>query len=528
MTFLQSLILGIVQGLTEYLPISSSAHLVLVPYLFNWSFPAAQIFPFDVLVQLGTLLAVILYFWKDLVSILKAFFKGLIDKEPFKDPQARLGWYLILATIPAALVGMLIKAQVEAAFSSPRLVAYFLFGTATLLILSDLVGKRTRQVEEMTWWDALWIGLFQAISVFPGISRSGATITGGMTHNFDRSNSARFSFLMSIPVMIGAGLVSIKDLVAVPDLAGFLPVLVVGFVAAMIVGYLSIHWLLSFIKRRKLWYFAVYCILLASTVLLISSIRTAPVQASQTPTVAANTPGINPVTPVNVNLQIINLQYSDSLSWLVPAMTSCANLLQNTGLVTHNLPAEELSLQNSDLNLRWGAPIALSEPSYQIGTARLVLAVNTASALQSLTLDIARQIFSGEITTWGALHTACPDCLNASYDDSFSAKQIALNFYPKSEDIQEIFIQKIMVDQPVATASAQMIPDPAAMRETLSGDSAAIGYLPDHLLDASLREISIDGMDPADLRLPILAITPGTPQGKTLEWLICLQKVLNP
>jgi undecaprenyl-diphosphatase len=209
MTFLQSLILGIVQGLTEYLPISSSAHLVLVPYLFNWSFPAAQIFPFDVLVQLGTLLAVILYFWKDLVSILKAFFKGLIDKEPFKDPQARLGWYLILATIPAALVGMLIKAQVEAAFSSPRLVAYFLFGTATLLILSDLVGKRTRQVEEMTWWDALWIGLFQAISVFPGISRSGATITGGMTHNFDRSNSARFSFLMSIPVMIGAGLVSI-------------------------------------------------------------------------------------------------------------------------------------------------------------------------------------------------------------------------------------------------------------------------------------------------------------------------------
>lgn len=219
MTFFQSLILGIIQGLTEYLPVSSSAHLVLIPYLLNWTFPAEQIFPFDVLVQLGTLVAVILYFWKELVSIIKSFFLGLINKEPFKDPQAKMGWYLILATLPAVAAGLLFKSQVEMAFSTPRLTAFFLFGTAALLVLADFVGKRTRQMEDITWWDALWIGLFQAVSIFPGISRSGATMTGGMTHNLDRSTSARFSFLLSIPVMLGAGLVSLKDLIAVPNLS---------------------------------------------------------------------------------------------------------------------------------------------------------------------------------------------------------------------------------------------------------------------------------------------------------------------
>ena len=528
MTIFQSLILGIIQGLTEYLPVSSSAHLVIVPYLLKWSFPTEQIFPFDVLVQMGTLVAVILYFWNDLITIIKGFFRGLINKEPFTDPQARIGWYLIVATIPAGIIGMLIKSQVEAAFSSPQITAYFLFVTAALLILSDLVGKRTRQLEEMTWWDAIWIGLFQAISVFPGISRSGATITGGMTRNFDRTNSTHFSFLMAIPVMIGASLVSLKDLAAVPNLAAFLPILAIGFFAALIVGYLSIHWLLSFIKRQKFWYFAVYCVFLAGVVLTVSALRTTSAQAATSTSPAAlTTAAATPLAQSSSDLQVIKLQYSNSLDWLTPTMTSCANLLKNTGLVTHSLPAQDLNLSSSDVVLRWGAPTNLSQTAYQIGSEKLALAVGKGNPLQTLQIDTARQVFNGGITTWGSLHTACPDCFK-SYDSGMDAKTISLNFYPSGNDIQEIFLQKVMNAQPIATASALLIPDPASMHEILAGSNEAIGFLPAHLLDTNLKEVTLSGLDASQLEQPILAITASKPQGKINDWLLCLQKVLNP
>jgi undecaprenyl-diphosphatase len=528
MTFLQSIILGIVQGLTEYLPVSSSAHLVLVPYLLKWTIPASQIFPFDVLVQLGTLMAVILYFWKDIVSILKSFFKGLIDKEPFKDPQARLGWYLILATIPAGIVGILIKSQVESAFSSPRATAYFLFITAALLILSDAIGKRTRQTEDINWWDALWIGLFQAISVFPGISRSGASITGGMTHNLDRSSSARFSFLMSIPVMLGAGLVSLKDLAAVPNLMNFLPMILVGFTAAFIVGYLSIHWFLSFIRRQKLWYFAVYCVVLAGLVLIISDVRAAPVKTAAETPAPMSTAAAPAASPQNGSLQLINLQYSNSLDWFSPAMSSCANLIQNTGLVTHSLPAESLNLQRSDLILRWGPPASLTQSAYQIGTEQLEIIVNSENPLKSLPVDLIRQIFSGQINTWGALHTTCPDCFTQTYDSSFDAKNISLNFYPPEEDIQEIFIQDLMGGQPVLFTAGVLVPDITAMHDALINSTDAIGYLPSRAVADNLKEISITDLDAKVLQQPVLAIYQNQLPEKTLEWLSCLKRILQP
>jgi len=528
MTYLQSLILGIVQGLTEYLPVSSSAHLVLVPYLFNWTFPTAQIFPFDVLVQWGTLLAVILYFWKDLVSIIKSFIAGLVNKEPFKDPQARLGWFLLLASIPAAFSGLLFKSKVEAAFSDPNVTAWFLFGTAALLVAADYFGKRTRQLDEMTWWDALWIGLFQALSIFPGISRSGSTIAGGMTHNFDRTNSTRFSFIMSIPVMIGAGLVSLKDLAAVPDLASFLPVLAVGFLAAAIVGYLSIHWLLSYIKRQKFWVFAVYCVALALIVLIVGGIRsTSTPAAAPAESAPFTTPTGSLQTPA-AGVQVIDLQYSDSLEWLTPAMTSCANLLTYTGLVTHPLPTGALDLQKADLILRWGAPSPLTQSASQIGTEPLVIAVNAANPLKSLSLDEAQKVFSGTYATWGDLHTGCPGCFDANYDSAYNSKSIGLSFYSADEDIQQIFIQKVMAGRPVASAAALLIPDPAAMRATLADSSSAIGFLPAHSLDADLKRVTLSGVDATTLQQPILVLSAQPPQGKALQWLLCLQKVLNP
>lgn len=263
MTILQSIILGIVQGLTEFLPISSSAHLVLVPHLFGWTFPQNQAFVFDVLVQLGTLVAVMVYFWKDLISIIKAFFAGIFSGKPFTDSQARMGWYLILATIPAGLIGLLLKDRVEAAFGSPMITAALLLVTAVLLLIAEWFGKRTRSLDKLTWKDALWIGSAQALSIFPGVSRSGSTIAGAMTRDLERPAAARFSFLMSIPVMLAAGLLAGKDMLAIPNLSSFLPVMLAGFVTAAGVGYLSIRWLISYLTRRSLTVFAIYCVVVS-------------------------------------------------------------------------------------------------------------------------------------------------------------------------------------------------------------------------------------------------------------------------
>ncbi len=270
MTIFQALILGIIQGITEFLPVSSSAHLVLTPYLLGWRLPEEQVFPFDVLVQIGTLIAVIVYFRRDLWYIIDAVLAGIKDRKPFADPLARLGWYILLATIPAGVIGLLIKDTVEAAFNSPRVTAYFLLGTALLLVLAELIGKRSRDLADLTWKDALWIGFFQALSLFPGISRSGATISGGMLRHIDRKSAGRFSFLMMIPVMLAAGFLSLFDLFEVPNLSSFLAPMLTGFIASALVGYLAIHWLLQFIARRPLYVFAAYVVALAGLTLWIS------------------------------------------------------------------------------------------------------------------------------------------------------------------------------------------------------------------------------------------------------------------
>ncbi|MFZ3069953.1 MAG: undecaprenyl-diphosphatase UppP [Anaerolineaceae bacterium] len=273
MTFIQSIILGIVQGLTEFLPISSSAHLVLVPYLLNWNLAPAEAFVFDVLVQLGTLVAVIVYFWKDLVTLFKAMVAGVKTHQPLQQADSRLGWLIVLATIPAGLAGLLLKDKVEAAFSNPVLTAVMLFVTAVLLTLSEVLSKKTRGSRDMQPKDALIIGLFQAVSIFPGISRSGSTISGSLLRGFKRQDAARVSFLMAVPIMSAAGLLAVIDLFSMPAPAGFLPVVIVGFLVAMVVGYLSIRWFMGFLKQNTLLPFAVYCGLLSVIVILVTYAR---------------------------------------------------------------------------------------------------------------------------------------------------------------------------------------------------------------------------------------------------------------
>jgi undecaprenyl-diphosphatase len=260
MTILQAIILGIVQGITEFLPVSSSAHLVLVPYWLGWNIPPDQVFAFDVIVQLGTLVAVIIYFWKDLWEILCAVVRGIIQGKPFEEQAARQGWLVVLATVPAGIFGMTVKPLIEDAFHSPMVTGLLLLVTAAMLIVGEMISNHSRHYEEINWFDALIIGIFQAVALFPGISRSGSTITGGLIRQLNRDAAARFSFLMSIPIMIAAGCVEGMHLQSIPSFGSFLPALVIGTITAGLVGFVAIKWLLAYLRKHSLSVFSIFCI----------------------------------------------------------------------------------------------------------------------------------------------------------------------------------------------------------------------------------------------------------------------------
>lgn len=256
MNLFHALVLGLVQGITEYIPVSSSGHLVLVPWLLGW--PDAP-FTFEVLVQWGTLIGVFIFFWADIWAVTGGVTRGLLNRRPLGTPEARLGWLIVVATVPAVVFGVLLKDYFEQAFSAPLFAALMLLVTALILVVAERFGRRTRSLEAVGWLDALIIGLWQVAAILPGVSRSGATIGGGVLRNLDRPAAARFSFLMSIPALLGAGVLAILDLVESGALDAELPALTIGFVAAAISGYVCIRWLLGYLQRHSLYVFAVYC-----------------------------------------------------------------------------------------------------------------------------------------------------------------------------------------------------------------------------------------------------------------------------
>lgn len=274
MNTFQAFLLGILQGLTEFIPVSSTAHLLIAQHFLGIPADNAA-FAFSVLVQLGTILSLVVYFWKDLLAILVdtvtnlagvANFKGLPD-------NAKMGWYIIIATIPALIAGVLLKKYVEALFGMPLTEAAIrLFAAAILLTLAEYLGKQTRKLSSMTWLDALFIGIMQVIAVFPGASRSGTTISGGMFRGFDRPAAARFAFLMSVPVMVAAGAYEALGLLKMDNLSQFLPLVTVGFVSSALVGWLAIKWLLGYLNKHSLYIFAGYCAVLGSACVILLNI----------------------------------------------------------------------------------------------------------------------------------------------------------------------------------------------------------------------------------------------------------------
>lgn len=273
MTFLQAFVLGVIQGATEFLPISSSGHLVLVPWLAGWRLDPRAALVFDVLVHWGTLLAVVIYFWPDLVTMASAWFDGLKQRRPFEDPAARLAWLVLVGSVPAAIAGITLEDLVSETITTPSAVSALLLVTAALLALSEVLGRRVRELSDMSLPHSLWIGIAQALALFPGISRSGATIATGMFTGLKRDQAARFSFLMAIPVIFGAGIIALVKLLSTPGATQQIGPVAVGFLAALVVGYLAIRGLLAFLARWRMTVFVIYCALVGSIGLLLSVTR---------------------------------------------------------------------------------------------------------------------------------------------------------------------------------------------------------------------------------------------------------------
>lgn len=269
MTLIEAILLGAVQGVTEFLPISSSGHLLLVRQLLAIQQEAQAAFIFDVLVQLGTWVAIVIYFWKDLLAIAGDMWRGL---RGLPAPLARLGWMLGLASVPAVIAGWLIKDEMTGEVSTLVFTGVFLLTNALLLTVAEMVGRRVRQIREANATDAVWIGVFQVAALLPAVSRSASTLAAGMTRNFTRPEAARFAFLMAVPIMPAAAVVALLDLGTLPSAGGLFLPLGIGFLVSTIVGYLSIRWLLNYLSRHSSYPFAIYCLVVGTTVILLSLI----------------------------------------------------------------------------------------------------------------------------------------------------------------------------------------------------------------------------------------------------------------
>lgn len=266
----KAFVLGLVQGASEFLPISSSGHLVIVPWLLGWS-PSSLLF--DAVVHWGTLLAILAVFWRDFLTIARATFASIANRS-LADVHARLGWFIVVGSVPAAVTGLLLKDPLEALYHTPQAAAGFLLVTAGLLAGSEWLTRHLRQragVADLTFGQSILIGLAQALALAPGISRSGTTIAAALALGLRREAAARYSFLLGTPVFLGAGLLQLSDMLATnpaavqAELAG----LAVGFVTSAVSGYAGIRLLLAYLRRNSLYPFALYCLLVGLLVLAL-------------------------------------------------------------------------------------------------------------------------------------------------------------------------------------------------------------------------------------------------------------------
>jgi undecaprenyl-diphosphatase len=267
--YIQALVMGIVQGLTEFLPISSSGHLILVPYLFGWKDQFITSLAFSVMLHMGTLVALLAYFWRDWLVLVPAGLATIRDRSFRGDPDRRLAWLIAITTIPAVIVGPILNDRLETAVRSAGIVAVTLVIGGAILWLADRWGRKIREASELSFVHAFAIGVAQAIALIPGISRSGISISAGLFLGLTRESAARFSFLMATPITAAAGAYEIVQLVRGQAGGGFTAgPLVLGMVAALVSGFAAIHLLLRYLRTNSLTIFVIYRLVLAAVVIV--------------------------------------------------------------------------------------------------------------------------------------------------------------------------------------------------------------------------------------------------------------------
>lgn len=267
-TILEAIVLGIVQGLTEFLPISSSGHLILAEWATGWKGVLINNLTFDVALHVGTLAAVLWYFWRDWLQLGRATVNVLRGRAPAY--EARLVWYIVLGTVPAVIVGLLFEHTVETLFRNPLLVAGALAAGSLIMWYADRTSSRDRHLGTMTLGHALFVGVAQALALVPGISRSGITISAGLAAGYRREDAARFSFLLSTPVIAGAAVLKVRHITFEGHAAWGC---ILGTLSAAVVGYLAIRFLIRYLERHSLNIFVWYRLALAGAVVLLWLVR---------------------------------------------------------------------------------------------------------------------------------------------------------------------------------------------------------------------------------------------------------------
>jgi undecaprenyl-diphosphatase len=265
----QAIVLGIVQGLTEFLPVSSSGHLIVVPALLGWDDPFIESLAFSVMLHMATLLALLIFFRSDWLRLVPAGLATLRDRSFRGDPDRRLAWLLVASPVPAVIVGVLLDDLIETAFREPRLVAMTLVAGAAVLWIADRIGSKEREISGLTFSAAIGIGAAQALALVPGVSRSGISISAGLFAGLDRESAARFAFLMATPITAGAGLWELRKILS-GEVGVELPIvpLLAGMAASLVAGLLAIAVLMRYLRTNGVGIFVVYRIALAALVVV--------------------------------------------------------------------------------------------------------------------------------------------------------------------------------------------------------------------------------------------------------------------
>jgi undecaprenyl-diphosphatase len=264
-SLIEEIVLGITQGLTEFLPISSTAHLRIVPAFLGWDDPGAA---FTAVVQLGTMAAVVIYFRHDIWRIASTWLASLRDPERRGEPDARIGWYLVVGTVPIVIFGVIFKDEIETGARNLYIIGSALIALGLVLLWAEKVGSHDRQIEDLRPRDGVTIGLAQALALIPGVSRSGATITAGLFEGLDRFSAARFSFLLSIPAVVLSGLFELRH---VGNAEGTVGGLAVATLLAFVTGYASIAFLLRYLTSHSTAVFVAYRVILGTVVLVLTA-----------------------------------------------------------------------------------------------------------------------------------------------------------------------------------------------------------------------------------------------------------------